>query len=188
MELEATTEGGQDKWGRRYGASGMYALLSTIHNRDAILSSNRIESRVKVLLQKNNLIKGNKLFCHELKHVLLRLETETNDIPSPSPSSSSESLDVDEDWYSDSEDYLDDSKYNSSQMGSGGVEAAARARSESLLRSVQFSKRDRIVAPKSSDLLNIEKMANVEESIGLIGHEDNDDGVIHDDGEGGAEI
>ena len=25
------------------------------------------------------------------------------------------------DWYSDSEDYLDDSKYNSSQMGSGGV-------------------------------------------------------------------
>ena len=64
MELEATTEGGQDKWGRRYGASGMYALLSTIHNRDAILSSNRIESRVKVLLQKNNLIKGNKLFAH----------------------------------------------------------------------------------------------------------------------------
>ena len=30
MELEATTEGGQDKWGRRYGASGMYALLSTL--------------------------------------------------------------------------------------------------------------------------------------------------------------
>ena len=119
---------------------------------------------------------------------MLRLETEENNIPPSNSTIGTSDQDVDEDWYSDSEDYLDDSKYNSSQMGSGGVEAAARARSESLLRSVQFSKRDRIVAPKSSDLLNIEKMANVEESIGLIGHEDNDDGVIHDDGEGGAEI
>jgi hypothetical protein len=32
------------------------------------------------------------------------------------------------DWYSDSEDYLDDVKYNNAVLGAGGPEAAARAR------------------------------------------------------------
>ena len=87
------------------------------------------------------------MFCHELKHVLLRLENETNDVPCASSSSSSVE-DVDEDWYSESEDYLDDEKYTSTTLGSGGPQASALARSESLLRSIRFSQRNRVVAPK----------------------------------------
>ena len=96
--------------------------------------------------QKKSLVRGNKMFCHELKHVLLRLENETNDVPCASSSSSVE--DVDEDWYSESEDYLDDEKYTSTTLGSGGPQASALARSESLLRSIRFSQRNRVVAPK----------------------------------------
>ena len=97
--------------------------------------------------QKKSLVRGNKMFCHELKHVLLRLENETNDVPCASSSSSSVE-DVDEDWYSESEDYLDDEKYTSTTLGSGGPQASALARSESLLRSIRFSQRNRVVAPK----------------------------------------
>ena len=98
--------------------------------------------------QKKSLVRGNKMFCHELKHVLLRLENETNDVPCASSSSSSSVEDVDEDWYSESEDYLDDEKYTSTTLGSGGPQASALARSESLLRSIRFSQRNRVVAPK----------------------------------------
>jgi hypothetical protein len=68
-------------------------------------------------------------------------------------------------------------------------EAAAKARSESLLRSTRFSQRNRIIAPKSSDLLNIEKISSSNEPFSLIGHEDNDmgNGVIENE-EGGGEI
>ena len=95
-------------------------------------------------------------------------------------------------FYSDSEDYLEDEKYTSVQSGSGGVEAAARARSESLLRSVKFSKRNRIIAPKSSDLINIEQTDQTFAKSELfgVGREDGGggNGVVRNDGEGGAEI
>ena len=104
MEKEATTEGGEDKWGRRYAASALYSLVSTIANRAALnaQSGGRVAARIKTLLAKRNLTRGNKMFCHELKHILLRLENETNDIPLPSSASAAASNaanDVDEDWY-----------------------------------------------------------------------------------------
>ena len=163
------------------------------------------------------------MFCHELKHVLLRLENETNDVPCASSSSVSVE-DVDEDWYSESEDFLDDEKYTSTTLGSGGPQASALARSESLLRSIRFSQRNRVVAPKrcvaqkvaavsfgfevfvflmllllmslvfvfigtcSSDLLNIEKIADVSEPFAVVGNEDNEGGGLMDNEDGGNEI
>ena len=59
------------------------------------------------------------MFCHEMKHFILRLENETNDVPPPS-AKNRKIVDVDEDWYSDSEDFLDDAKYTNAGLGAGG--------------------------------------------------------------------
>lgn len=191
MEKPSTTEGGNDKFGRRYASSALYAMCSTIHIRAAINDAElggRVTARLKSILQKNALQKENKMFCHEIKHVLLRLETEEKEIPPIAKNKKNTVEDVDEDWYSESEDFLDDSKYTGVVLGTGGPEAAAKARSESLLRSVRFSKRNRIIAPKSSDLLNIDRKAEPFGEVGLIGREDDNEGGVVMDNEGGAEI
>ena len=53
-----------------------------------------------------------------MKHVILRLENEMNEIPTVS--SNGKVTDVDEDWFSDSEDFLDDEKYTNAGLGAGG--------------------------------------------------------------------
>ena len=107
----------------RYAVSALYALASKQTNRNALLSTDSIGrglvlKRIKILLQKNILKKNNKIFCHEMKHVILRLENEMNEIPTVS--SNGKVTDVDEDWFSDSEDFLDDEKYTNAGLGAGG--------------------------------------------------------------------
>ena len=139
MEEKATCENGDDKWGRRYASAALYALCATTSHRDALnykdvegeenkSSSGRVKAKLKTLLHKSALNKKHKLFAHEIKHCLLRLETEENNIPPSNSTIGTSDQDVDEDWYSDSEDYLDDVKYNNAVLGAGGPEAAARAR------------------------------------------------------------
>ena len=104
--------------------SALYALASKQTNRNALLSTDSIGrglvlKRTKTLLQKNILTKKNKIFCHEIKHFILRLENEINEIPMVT-SNGKGAVDVDEDWFSDSEDFLDDPKYTSAGLGAGG--------------------------------------------------------------------
>ena len=108
----------------RYAVSALYALASKQTNRNALLSTDSIGrglvlKRTKTLLQKNILTKKNKIFCHEIKHFILRLENEINEIPMVT-SNGKGAVDVDEDWFSDSEDFLDDPKYTSAGLGAGG--------------------------------------------------------------------
>ena len=50
MEQESTTEGGEDKWGRRYASSGLYSLVSSGKYRTALTESGRVALRLKSLL------------------------------------------------------------------------------------------------------------------------------------------
>ncbi len=131
--------------------------------------------RLKALLSKKALSREHKPFCHELKHVLLRLENtpDGEDIPMSSSSDAiSGDLDLDCDWDSDAGDFLDDPKYAKSSLGVGGPQSAARARSESLLRSSIYSNRNRVVAPIGEGLKNIQQIAASPEPFRLVGNED----------------
>ena len=138
-------------------------------------------SKLKAILSKKTLLRENKAFCHELKHVLLRLENtpEGEDIPTSATSISGD-LDLDCDWDSDAGDFLDDPKYAHSSLGVGGPQSAARARSESLLRSSIYSIRNRVIAPIGDGLQTIQQTAMSSESFGLIGNEDKN--FLGDDG------
>lgn len=139
------------------------------------MSGGNVIPKIKSTLSKKALSRENKSFCHELKHILLRLENtpQGEDIPlSPASSAISGDLDLDCDWDSDSGDYLDDPKYSKASLGIGGPQSAARARSESLLRSSNFSNRLRIVAPIGDSLQNIQKTAAFSEPLSLVGNED----------------
>ena len=105
----------------------------------------------------------------------MRLENtpDGEDIPLGSSSKVvSGDLDLDCDWDSIAGDFLDDPKYANASLGVGGPQSAARARSESLLRSSMFSNRDRVVAPVSESLQKIQQAAAKPEPFGLVGNED----------------
>ena len=96
------------------------------------VSGGNIPTRLKALQKKRALSRDNKPFCHELKHVLLRLESTAEDqtiAPPPmGASTAAGDLDLDEDWDSDCGDYLDDPRYsNDAALGIGGPQSAARA-------------------------------------------------------------
>ena len=126
-----------------------------------------------------------KPFCHELKHILLRLENtpEGEDIPSSSsPGAMSGDLDLDCDWDSEAGDFLDDPKYTTAGLGAGGPQSAARARSESLLRSSLYSNRNRVIAPIGEGLQNIQQTAASPVPFGLVGNEDENYGGVAGEG------
>ncbi len=162
------------------------------------VSGGYIPTRLKALQKKRALSRDNKPFCHELKHVLLRLESTAEDqtiAPPPmGASTAAGDLDLDEDWDSDCGDYLDDPRYsNDAALGIGGPQSAARARSEALLRSRAFCRRDRIVPAQSPNLAVIRRQASNGRNgvdtdparaaaTGIVGNEDGMAGM------GGADI
>ena len=56
MEQESTTEGGEDKWGRRYASSGLYSLVSSGKYRTALTESGRVALRLKSLLVRKEML------------------------------------------------------------------------------------------------------------------------------------
>ncbi len=136
-----------DRSGRRYASAAMYGMLS---QASCCEKSKAFEPRVKTLIQKHALIRSDRFFVHELECILLRMNgNESEKATRPKPPK--EDPENEQDQYdSDSEDYIGEF---------GGLEATpvqgALTRSEVLLRSAQYSFKEKIIPGENQAIRSI---------------------------------
>jgi hypothetical protein len=136
-----------DRSGRRYASAAMYGMLS---QASCCEKSKSFEPRIKTLIQKHALIRSDRFFVHELECILLRMNgNESENATRPKPPK--EDPENEQDQYdSDSEDFIGEF---------GGLEATpvqgALTRSEVLLRSSQYSFKEKIVPGENQAIRSI---------------------------------
>ena len=98
-------------------------------------------------------MKSERVFLHQLKHILLRLDTEEGDLNHNARTAEGDDGDIDEDWSSDSEDLFEDEKFTG-----GRPESTAKARSEKTLRAAKFRKQLSIIPERGAALGAVDRV------------------------------
>eukprot|EP00944_MAST-04C_sp_MAST-4C-sp1_P011646 g11646.t1 len=139
LTMESSTLKGKaaDRSGRRYASAAMYGMMS---QSSCCKKAKAYDARIKTMISKHALVRSDRFFVHELECISQRINGEENEAPAR-PRPPKEDPENEQDQYeSDSEDYI--GEY-------GALEATpvqdALTRSETLLRSAEYSFKEKIV-------------------------------------------